>query len=196
MPSRTTTAILDALADVANTQAWVQFDARYRPILIAFGHRLGLNRNDAEEVAQEALSRFVVAYQNGRYDRERGRLHSWLIGIARHCILDLRTGRPTPAPAGSMLDRLPTERAMTVLLEAECEREILRLSLARLRATTQTEEKTIRAFELLLSRCTPTTVAAQLGMSVDEVYVAKHRCLRRLRPIVAEIEGEYELEDA
>jgi len=195
MLTHTTTALLEGLASSANTTAWRLFDARYRPILTNFGLRLGLEAHDAEDVAQEALSRFVVAYRAGRYDRSRGRLYSWLIGIARHCLIDMREQRRAGAamPTGSILDNLPDEHQMTLVLEAECEREVLRLSLEHLRTTTRTEPRTIEAFELLLNRVEPGEVAARLGMSVDEVYVAKHRCLRRLRPIVEQITGEYEL---
>jgi RNA polymerase sigma factor (sigma-70 family) len=195
MLTHTTTALLEGLASAANTTAWRLFDARYRPILINFGKRLGLDEHDAEEVAQEAISRFVVAYRAGKYDRTRGRLYSWLIGIARHCLIDLREQRRArgPVPAGSILDRLPDEHQMTLVLEAECEREVLRLSLDQLRKTTRTERRTIEAFEMLLNRLEPDGVAARLGMTVDEVYVAKHRCLRRLRPIVDRIAGDYEL---
>ncbi len=83
MHTRTTTALLDDLLDSANEGAWVGFDARYRPVLIGFARQLGLRADDAADIAQEALTKFVRAYQQGQYRRERGRLSSWLITIAR-----------------------------------------------------------------------------------------------------------------
>ena len=88
MLTRTTTALLDDLADPANEAVWHDFDARYRPVLVGFGRRLGLGAEDAADAAQDALARFVRSYREGRYDRGRGRLSSWIIGIARNCIVD------------------------------------------------------------------------------------------------------------
>ncbi len=39
----------------------------------------------------------------------------------------------------------------------------------------------------------PETWARELGMSVQAIYLAKHRCLARLRSIVEELEGAYEV---
>jgi DNA-directed RNA polymerase specialized sigma24 family protein len=48
----------------------------------AFASRLGLDSNEAEDVAQETLIEFVRAYGGGNYDRSRGRLSSWIFSIA------------------------------------------------------------------------------------------------------------------
>ena len=88
--TRTTTALLEGLRDSENAILWEAFDRRYRPILVGFARNLGLDEVDAADVAQETLSRFVQEYREGRYDRSRGRLGAWLVGIARYRILDLR----------------------------------------------------------------------------------------------------------
>ena len=67
--SRTTTAMLAALHDPAATAAWEAFDARYRPILHGFARNLGLSDEEAADVAQETIARFVEQYREGRYDR-------------------------------------------------------------------------------------------------------------------------------
>ena len=93
MRTATTTALLDGLIDSANDQAWREFDARYRPIIVSFARALDLKVEDAADVAQETLVRFLKEYRAGKYDRSRGRLHSWLIGIAKHCVGDQRHAR-------------------------------------------------------------------------------------------------------
>ena len=97
MLTRTTTALLEALLDPADDEVWQDFDRRYRPILIAFAQRLGLPDEDA---AQDTLTRFVRSYREGKYDRDRGRLRSWIIGIARHCIYDIHQHRATNPKRG------------------------------------------------------------------------------------------------
>ena len=196
MFTRTTTALLEGLTDPADQETWRAFDARFRPILVGFGRRLGLTPEDAADAAQETLASFVRAYRGGKYQRERGRLRSWLIGIARHCVRDVQQARAARARERgiSAVADLPDEARMTQIWEAECEQEILRHSLAELRRQTKTDERTIRAFEMVaFGGQRAADVAAALDMTANDVYLAKHRCLKRLREIVAELEDLYEV---
>jgi RNA polymerase sigma-70 factor (ECF subfamily) len=195
MLTRTTTAMLDDLLDPANEQVWRQFDRRYRPIVVAFARRLGLQPEDAADAAQETLRRFVLAYRQGKYERDRGRLRSWLIGIARNCILDLRqeaASRPE-RPGLTAIERLPEEAQLTSIWDDERDRAVLRDALDALRTETRTDERTITAFEEVALQQRPAAdVAASMGMSLNDVYLAKHRCLRRLRGLVEDLADAYD----
>lgn len=70
---------------------------------------------------------------------------------------------------------------------------ILEKALRSLREETRLDERTVRAFELCALRGVPAaTVAAECDMSVDEVYVAKNRTIKKLREIVERYEHEFE----
>lgn len=197
MLTRTTTALLQDLVDPANEGTWHVFDARYRPILVAFGRRLGLSPEDAADAAQETLARFVKSYRAGKYDRMRGRLHSWLIGIARHCIIDLQQKRASRREQRGMsaIVELPGDDPLAAVWQAECEREILEQAVASIRCESRMDERTIRAFEMLaFEQQTPAEVAASLDMTANDVYLAKHRCLKRLRAVIAGLREAYEIE--
>ena len=86
--SKTTTQLLEALHDEGNEVAWQAFDDRHRPIVFGVARRLGLSEEDAADVAQQSIVEFLQAYKRGAYERERGRLRSWLVGIARFRSLD------------------------------------------------------------------------------------------------------------
>lgn len=195
--SRTTTAMLDALHNPADVAAWEEFDVRYRPVLIGFARNLGLDDADAADVAQETLTRFLEQYRDGRYQRERGRLGAWLVGIARYRILDLRRkhGRRPLRGESAMVD-LDDEKGMTEVWEEERRKSVLRQAMDRLRSGSRTDEKTIRAFEMLFVHgMNPQAVADELEMSVQGVYVAKSRIAERLQKLVTQIEQEFD-EDA
>jgi RNA polymerase sigma factor (sigma-70 family) len=193
--TRTTTAMLDDLLDPENEQVWQLFDERYRPILVGFARRLGLQPEDAADAAQETLRHFVRSYREGKYQRDRGRLRSWLVGIARNCIMDLRqqaAARPE-RPGLTAIDRLPDEQQLTTIWDDERDRAVLGQALDALRRETRTDERTIHAFEqVAIQQQRPAAVAAELGMSLNDVYLAKHRCLRRLRGLVDELTAAYE----
>jgi RNA polymerase sigma factor (sigma-70 family) len=191
--SRTTTDLLEALHDAHDEAAWAHFDRRYCPILIGFARQLGCGDADAADVAQETITRFVSEYRAGRYARERGRLRSWLLSIARHRVGDLRRRavRKPASPAGTAVADLEDEAALTRLWEAEQRTAMLREALTRLRAG-RTTERTVEAFEMLVLRSMrPEDVADALGISRHDVYVAKNRVADRLRTILAELETVY-----
>ena len=196
MLTRTTTAMLQDLTDPANEEAWRAFDGRFRPILVAFGRRLGLPEEDAADAAQETLARVVRSYRAGKYDRERGRLHSWIVGIARNCIMDLhqqRAARREQRGVSAIVD-LPGRDRLAEVWNEQCEQEILQQALSTLREETKTEAQTIRAFELIaFQQQPPGDVASELGMTLNDVYLAKHRCLKRLRGLVEELNAAYEV---
>ena len=193
--TRTTTALLEALLDPSDDEVWRDFDRRYRPILVAFARRLGLPAEDAADAAQDTLTRFVRSYRDGKYDRGRGRLRSWIIGIARHCIYDIHQRRATDPKRGmSAISELPDETTLNAMWDEECEHEILRQGISELRQQTRTEEGTIRAFEMLaFDGRTPADIAEELNISLNDVYLAKHRCLKRLREILSHLKHLYEV---
>lgn len=192
----TTTTLLHDLGDPANQHVWIEFDGRFRPILHALGRRMGLADADAADAAQESLAEFVRAYRQGKYDRDRGRLSSWLIGIARHCIADIYEQRDgARAVAGqSAIDALPDDQHMSMIWDEECRREILHRALQQLREETRTSPQTLEAFELVaIQQQSPAQAALQLGVEVNDIYLAKHRCLKRLRAIIAEMTIAFEV---
>lgn len=193
--TRTTTDLLNGLNDSQNAEAWVELDGRYRPVLVNFARKLGLSDADAADVAQETLATFLKEYREGKYDRDRGRLRQWLIGIARYRALDVQRGgaRKRVVRGESAIVDMSDDQALTQVWEAERRAVMLRQALRELREKTKINEKTIQAFELLtLQQLSAQSVADQLEMNVDEVYVAKSRCAAKLREIIDRLEKAYE----
>ena len=189
--------MLDALAAGEDEGVWADFDARYRPILVAVARRKGLGEEESADAAQEALVRFVGAYRKGRYDRSKGRLSAWLLGIARNCIADAFRDKArigAAARVSQIADEYAAE-AFDALWDEEIQREMLRQAIDRLRSNPRMNEKTLAAFELVvLQDVAPSVVADRLSMAVSDVYVAKHRCLTKLRVFLKDLAAAYELD--
>lgn len=192
--TRTTTRLLDALRDHSNEPVWAHIDARYRPVLAGLARRLGLHDADAEEVAQQALSEFVRAYREGRYDRTKGRLSSWIMGIAQHTTLKrLRDGKREIAVGSTALSMVPDEATLRSIWTDERDRAILDRAMAMLRDESAVDDRTLLAFELFALRAVPAQeVAQRCGMTVEQVYVAKSRVVKRLRSLVEELTHAFE----
>ncbi len=196
---RTTTSLLEGLFDTDNEIAWSRFDARYRPIVLGFARKMGLNEVDASEVAQETIVQFLKEYKEGKYDRERGRLRSWLIGIARFRVAGVYRSKSNKREyrGESAMITLPTDEvACETIWDVERRTVILQQALQELRANSKASDKTIQAFEMLvLNRIPVSTVAENLDMSSQEVYLAKSRTAARLKDIIDRFELIYD-EDA
>jgi len=189
MEWQTTSTILDQLRDYENATAWSDFVDRFRDPIRRFALSLGLPEQECEDIAQEALLAFAEAYRDGRYERDRGRLSSWLFGITYHQVLrrrrafarnavDMAAGDTT----ADIMERLPDEAAATDEWEREWERSLLRQCLECVRSEFAPE--TIDAFELSVRDDKPAeAVATALGVPVKAVYNAKHRVLRRIRKL-------------
>jgi RNA polymerase sigma factor (sigma-70 family) len=186
LATKTTTRLLDALHDLEDEDAWRTFDERYRPIIFGVARRMGLSEADAADVAQQTIVRFLRSYSQGDYDRDRGRLRSWIVGIARHCSLDALRKRARGAGLrgeSGFLD-VPAPEHLEALWEAERDRVILDRAMDRLRSTSSLTERTRQAFDMVALKGMPAgDVAIELGLTVDEVYRIKHRVTKRLRNI-------------
>ncbi|MCK4872420.1 MAG: RNA polymerase sigma factor [Phycisphaerales bacterium] len=188
----TTTLVLDRLQD-SEDEAWETFVHRFRQPVVRFAREMGLAADDAEDAAQDALTAFLVAYRAGKYDRGKGRLHSWLFGIAQRTILDRRRRlakehrRAPLAQQTAIWDAIP-QKAVRMTWDRSWQQAVFDQCLAQVRV--ELEPKTIQAFELVALRDVPAEEAAEeLGMTRNAVFLAKHRVLKRIRELQIEIEA-------
>lgn len=178
--------ILAGILD-GRAEAWQRFSEHYRPLLLSFGQRLGLRESDAQDAAQETLVAFLAGWREGKYERDKGRLRQWLLGIARHKILYLlrqrgRVVQPPDVSGTGFLERLPDEQSMSQVWEAEWKQWLLSKCLEEVR--TQVEERTFQAFELVTLKGWPAERAAEsLSMTVNALLKANRRVLTRMREL-------------
>jgi RNA polymerase sigma-70 factor (ECF subfamily) len=187
--------LLEGLRDSSGNSAWREFDGRYRPLLMAVAHRLGLDSMHAEDAAQETLTTFLVEYRNGRYSREKGRLRDWLAGIMRHKVRDVQ--REMYRQKALAPDSLPTNAAeqgvdmpVEAAMEEEWSRWLLRECCQRVRG--EVTQQAFESFELFVLQQLPASqVAKRLGISADLVYQNKRRILQRIRQLLPEVEATW-----
>ena len=195
LATATTTALLDGLRDPCREDLWRELDERFRPIIVGVARRAGLSANDADEVAQQALAEFVRDYRAGKYDRERGRLRTWMLSIARHRIVDLHRERSQRRErrGESALVSLPDGGDLETYWKCEHEQRIAELAWNELRTGTKTSATTLEAFQLFaIHEVSVEEVAQRCHISREEVYRIKHRLTKRLREIVQRLNVTYE----
>ncbi|NOX58937.1 MAG: sigma-70 family RNA polymerase sigma factor, partial [Planctomycetes bacterium] len=191
----TNTILLDGLKDPGNESVWRQFVERYRPTIVAAARRFGLNEADAQDAAQQAVVAFCTAYQEGKYDREKGRLRHWLFGIARNQMRNLykksarRKEMQIANDSGEtdFFARLNDGNEFEQIWEEEWRDSVLRQCLEEV--SKEFDAKSIEAFKLFAWKGQPAQdVADGLGMTSNAVFIAKHRIMKRIRELMPKME--------
>jgi RNA polymerase sigma-70 factor (ECF subfamily) len=188
---RTSVSLLDQIRG-RDDQAWARFYAIYSPLILHVCRAQGLQRSDADDVAQEVFKAVVAGI--GSYRREReGRVlsfRSWLGGVIRNKISDhIRRSAGQPQSRED-LDSLGqrTSEASAEPGEDEAYREVFRRALEAIR-----EEFAPRQWQAFwrtsIDNLTAPAVASELGMTPGAVRQAKARVLRRLREELCEAAG-------
>lgn len=189
----TTTLLLERLRD-PGAPVWEQFVNRFRGPLVNFARQMGLTEDAAEDVAQNTMLTFVSRFQSGAYDREKGRLSSWLFGIAYMESLTARrklNRQELQAPRQngdhSFWAAVPDESDARRTWDEQWQRHIVQECLTTVRM--EVAPATYRAFELLvLKNKQAADVATELGVSRNAVFIAKHRVLKRMSELRKELE--------
>jgi len=193
----TSTFLLQGLQDSANRTAWRTFVERYRPMIENYARRLGLSDADSQDAAQQTLIAFCTAYQAGQYQRDRGRLRSWLFGIARRQILNAmrsldRHGEgPLADPAdGAEPLAADGQDPLEKIWDQEWRDAVIRQCLDEVRR--EFDERSIQAFERFAWKGdSARQVADQLGMTPNAVFIAKHRIMKRIRELLPQMEENW-----
>jgi RNA polymerase sigma-70 factor (ECF subfamily) len=191
MRTTTSTSLLHGLRQSGNDAIWSEYVGRYRPLIVGFARRLDVPEPDAEDIAQVTLMEFAAAFTAGHYDRGRGRLRSWLFGIARNQVSSWRRRAPRmDLPLSRAFSGDPgveESKSHDDLLEELWDREwrsaVLRDCLQQVRA--EVEPQTYEAFcRFAIADRPAEEVATELGMTRNAVFLAKRRVLQRARQIL------------
>ena len=87
---------------------------------------------------------------------------------------------------------IPDAEELEEVWQHEWRQAVLREAMRELAENPKFDPRTIRAFErVAFEEKPPAEVAAEVGMTVNEVYVAKSRVLQRLQRIMAELEENW-----
>jgi len=187
MPDSTThVSLLDRLRDRPDAQAWEEFVARYRDLMLRVALRRGLAIHDAEDVVQSSLARLARALPNFVYRPEVGQFRGYLRTIVQNEIrrAAARRGRSGVPIDDGVLELMPVEPELAAAWEEEWEHHLLRLAYQCVRA--EMSDKAVAVFEALLAGETPAQVAERTGTNLESVYKTKQRVQARLQRSIAE----------
>jgi RNA polymerase sigma-70 factor (ECF subfamily) len=180
--STTHSSLLLRIRNPKDGDAWQTFAEVYTPLVYGYCRRCGLQEADAADVTQEVLACVARSIKHFDYDPARGRFRDWLGTTARNELsrfVKRRQRLNCRLPFADELLRLESADSDPVWVD-HFHSHVLDVALERVRL--EFEPATWRAFERVwLDRMGAAKAAADLGIPIDKVYVAKSRVLKRLR---------------
>jgi RNA polymerase sigma factor (sigma-70 family) len=198
-------SLLTRLRDWRDQTGWREFFDTYWRLIYAVARNAGLADAEAQDVVQSTFIYLARRMPNFRYDRSRGSFKSWLRVVTRsrihaHWRKEKRAGQlirqPLPTGADDETDLLalqpdPAADALDEVWQREWEQNLIDRAFDRLRAKTSSQQLLI--FRLATFGETPLRqIAAKLGVSLPQIYLARHRVGRLFKAEIARLRRETE----
>lgn len=185
--AETSVSLLERLRQQPDAGAWRRLVDLYSPLIHGWLRRHFLPEADAADVVQEVLAVVVRELPHFEHNRRPGAFRSWLRTITAHRLREFwRARRSRPLATGDSdfarrLEQLEDPASgLSRLWDEEHDRHVARRLLQLIEP--DFAATTWQAFcRLVLEGEAPDAVAADLGLSVNAVFVAKSRVLQRLR---------------
>lgn len=187
---QTSVSLLGRLAGAPTDADWRQLLDLYQPLLRAWMARAGVESTDADDLVQEVL--LVVFREVSGFERRgMGAFRSWLSIILANRVRDhFRAAHYRPAATGDSdflrsLDELESpDSTLSQLWDREHDEHVAATLMRRVQG--DFAPATWQAFRRYVLEGQPAAlVAAELGLSLNSVLLARSRILKRLRQELA-----------
>jgi RNA polymerase sigma-70 factor, ECF subfamily len=184
--SQTRISLLVRVRNLADSESWREFHAIYQPLIFAYLRGLGLKHDSADDLTQEVFRRLVKTMPSFVLDRRKARFRTFLWRITYSVLIDFI--RET-----EVRGRVEEEwkRRFTAARESESQqmeadwirmhrKRILETALSRVRERTKPRAWACFEQRLLRNRAAE-SIAAELGIPANAVYVWASRILKKVR---------------
>ncbi len=190
-------SLVERLTDLGDQRKWQEFFETYWRLIYGVARKGGLTDAEAQDVVQETV--ITVAKNITKYERAAGSFKGWLLHITRWRITDqFRKRAPADKPrraredsgrATATIDRVPDGFDLNAAWEEEWQRNLLAAALERVKR--QVDAKHYQIFDCVVLKQWPVTkVAAELRVSVAQVYLVRHRVSGLVKRAVAAVEKQ------
>ena len=183
--STTPMSLLERMRGQPDAADWQRLVDLYSPFLYDWlCYRHGLQDQDANDVIQETFLVVLRRLPKFRHNGQPGAFHKWLRRITAYCLLAFWKARgrfPVLTRDQEMLDELKDPNSgLSQLWDQQHDRHVMTRLLELIAC--EFSASTWQAFERhVLDEMPASQVAADLGVFVNVVLLAKSRILRRLR---------------
>ena len=197
--ARTRKSLIARLENWEDQRTWDEFYQTYWRLIYSVGLKAGLRSEEAFDVVQETILSIAKQSKKRLYDPERGSFKTWLMNMTRWRINDqFRKRKKDTAMAEAewnddrktaVIDRFedPKGDLLERMWNVEWKKNLADAALARVKA--QVSPKQYQVFDYyVVKQWEAKKVQAHLGVSMAQVYLAKHRVGAVLKRELAKLE--------
>jgi len=184
---QTSLSLLERLSIDSDNASWAQLVELYGPLLRHWLRRYDVAEADCDDLIQDVLLVVSRELPEFRHNRRTGAFRSWLRKILANRVQNhwrarkrrpMATGRSTFAEQLNQLE--DDDSNCSRMWDAEHDRQVIEHLLSR--SADRFAPTTWQAFHrLMIDGLDADAVAAELGITVNAVYIAKSRVLSALR---------------
>ena len=185
-------SLLSRLKSWDEQDSWREFFETYWRLIFDTARRAGLDEAAAQDVVQDTIITVAKEMPGFRYDRAKGSFKGWLLLITKRRIADAlrkryrggegRRADPDDPAVAAEIAALPDrgEAELDAVWESEWQNNLTAAAVARVKRRAKPDQ--FQMFELYVLKGRPVReVAAALGVSLMQVYLARHRVGALLR---------------
>lgn len=180
----------------ADKASWSVFVELYAPLIHAFLRQRGVQDADAADLTQDVLMSVAASIDSFQYEPARCSFRHWLLTIVENRLRNFRRQRNAGCQgaggteAYELLAAQPqSNNGHTSEWDNAYERHLFQTAADQVRG--DFNESTWSAFcETAIEKRPGKEVAAELGMSVAAVYMAKRRVIQRIREQITFLQGD------
>ena len=207
---RTRMSLIDRLSDWEDQRTWDEFYQTYWRLIYSVSLKAGLGRDEAMDAVQETVLTIAKQWKSGqKYDPAKGSFKTWLMNITRWRIADqFRKKQRNPAAAnqsggtrgadGESRDTATIERIadedgdpLERLWDLEWKSNLTRVALDRVKL--KVSPKQFQIFDAYVMKAWEAEkVKRDLGVSMAQVYLAKHRVGGLLKKEIETLLGKFD----
>jgi RNA polymerase sigma factor (sigma-70 family) len=185
---RTRTTLIKRLQNWQDQTSWQVFFDIYWKLIFNFAVKSGLTATEAEDVVQETMFTVAKHMPSFKYDRNIGSFKSWLLSVARWRIADQFRKRDPVCRSTSISDadiklaNLPDAANLEpdAIWEVEWQEALIEAATTKVKRSVNPQHYQI--FNLCMKKAwNPSKIAKAFGISVDQVYLRKHRVTEAIK---------------
>jgi RNA polymerase sigma-70 factor (ECF subfamily) len=187
---QTRVSLLLRIRDNQDETAWSEFVEIYAPLVYALARRHGIQDADAADLTQEVLKAVVRSAPAFDYDPSRGTFRGWLLTVARNQMRRWAGTQSRHAGSGGdegqrLLEEQPAPDEV-VRWDQEYHQRLFEWAAEKVRPSFR--PASWQAFwKTAVEQREPREVAAELGVSVGAVYIARSRVLARIKEQIQQL---------
>lgn len=195
----TRASLIHRLKDWRDNSSWREFFDTYWKLIYGVARRAGLSDTEAQDVVQETMVSVAKHMPTFKYDPAIGSFKAWLLTMTRWRIIAqfrkrgsvIHPAQDSDRNGTALVERIvdPADQTLDAVWEAEWEQNLLEAAIAKVKRRIEPEKYQI--FDFYVNKdWPPAKVAERFQVSVDQVYLVKHRITEAIKCEVKRLQAE------